>query len=98
MSLTDAQKLEAIAALDDNITKTPNKVSGKFVTLEREDGVYTVKMIEYETARGEVGYVRMVECADPLDSDLIHVFRDHQGPETRRDSLNGWTEYRLDGA
>lgn len=94
MALTKTQETAAITLLDANVTKTPVKVDDKYVFVPHViKGIHTAYMHEYVTPAKTVGYIRYVWRPDPVDPDIIHLYTDHQGPNTN--NKNGWSSSRL---
>ncbi len=88
MGLTLTEETDAVAYLDGDFTKTPQKIDGKYVHVlpVEEDGIHTTRMDEYVGPLG-VGYTRVVSRGD--DKGDVWQCAFHTGPEKYRDAQNG---------
>jgi len=93
VALTPEEKINCIEVMDANVPTDPSLVDGQYVVvLPITVAPVTCWMGVYKGPSG-VGYIRYTKQADDSDSDLIHLYQLHTGPESNRDRYDDWTEY-----
>lgn len=93
MALTPEEKINCIEVMNANVPTDPSLVDGQYVmVLPITVAPVTCGMWVYSGPPG-VGYIRWTKQIDDADTNLMHQFRVHTGPESYYDQYDGWAEY-----
>ena len=93
--MTPEEKAAAIAVLDENIPSEQTPVDGLYVQVAMHTVVanavtYTIRLDQYLTPSGGIGFCRYVSVPDDDDPDITNVYADPFGPEPWP---SGWSSY-----
>ena len=93
MALTPEEKINCIEVMDANVPTDPSLVDGQYIqVMPITVAPVTCGMWVYLGPSG-AGYIRYTRQLDDADTDIMHKFQLHTGPESYRDAGDGWTEY-----